>query len=708
MRRVVSWIPFLFALLLALPSSHAQLFDGLPLSGLAEFVVFIAVLPLVFSPALRRLFGRVVARLHPRAAAFLLGLLIAAIVAKGVLLGAEVPGGFRACYSSAISDQPSNGCEVSYENPLQEFSATRIDTAIDFGPDDWNLSYVNELRFNYDQWAHGTYVRTRLPFHAMWSADIERRPDSRLQIAYVGEGVVQIGPDRIELPPVYGRIETLEFGPSQGRQPIVVAYRYDDGSRTQRRPNGLPPTLRILETSPGTESHGLRPLRAAPEALWTVLAGVIDAVVWLFAIVAVAFLVAVLRFDVSWLVLAAVAAVGVASVPVVGQLNLILWLGLTALAWQLLFVRRHRRRRLLVAYYSTVILMLGWLASTGLAPGRVLVRDGGSDWLAYESFARSILTTGSLRGGEAVFYYQPLSRYARFVEHAIFGDGDLLIAAFELLALNFLILWLCWQTAFNRRRTFVEQAIAASAVLLVIALATDPVVDFTLLGASESLTWVLLPAALALLFVPRLEPFRWLGVAALAVSLITRWNQAPAIFCTLAIVGVANRRQPAARLLTWALVFAAIAALPLIHNVYYGGKWVVSTTSAGIPQNLEINPFDPASRATLRTQASAHLQAMFYYGVPASYWGGGRLLWLYHGLQVVWAAAVLLLLVRRPFPWQSVAVAMVPVLYLGVHFFYQIAPYYPRHILIGYLAAGLVGVTTPVRLDSSRLRCVVP
>ena len=32
----------------------------------------------------------------------------------------------------------------------------------------------------------------------------------------------------------------------------------------------------------------------------------------------------------------------------------------------------------------------------------------------------------------------------------------------------------------------------------------------------------------------------------------------------------------------------------------------------------------------------------------------------------------------------------VPVLFLGVHVFYQVWVYYPRHIVIGYLAMGVV------------------
>ena len=59
----------------------------------------------------------------------------------------------------------------------------------------------------------------------------------------------------------------------------------------------------------------------------------------------------------------------------------------------------------------------------------VLVRRGGSDFLTYEPFVRSILTTGSLEGGEAVFHYQPLYRYILFAGRLLLGDGDVLLPA---------------------------------------------------------------------------------------------------------------------------------------------------------------------------------------------------------------------------------------------------------------------------------------
>jgi len=72
----------------------------------------------------------------------------------------------------------------------------------------------------------------------------------------------------------------------------------------------------------------------------------------------------------------------------------------------------------------------------------VLLRGGGTDALTYESFAREILDTWSLRGGEDLFYSQPFFRYVRFTEHLLLGDGDVVVAAFSRSLLTVSVFWM--------------------------------------------------------------------------------------------------------------------------------------------------------------------------------------------------------------------------------------------------------------------------
>ena len=126
---------------------------------------------------------------------------------------------------------------------------------------------------------------------------------------------------------------------------------------------------------------------------------------------------------------------------------------------------------------------------------------------------------------------------------------------------------------------------------------------------------------------------------------------------------------------------------PLAHNLYYGGRLVPFTTSGSDSRNLTLPPskllaigHDPAVRARAREQLRALLafEPLGTAVVPFAL----------HGLQVVWLVA--------PAQWRRVdsttrLLLLWPAVFLGVHVFYQTTTYYPRHLVAGYLAMGLVG-----------------
>ena len=61
------------------------------------------------------------------------------------------------------------------------------------------------------------------------------------------------------------------------------------------------------------------------------------------------------------------------------------------------------------------------------------------------------------------------------------------------------------------------------------------------------------------------------------------------------------------------------------------------------------------------------------------------------GLQVLWLTTCVLTIRRRGVaPGTKVLLVGLPLLYLGVHLIYVVDDYYPRHIIAGHLAMGLV------------------
>ena len=61
------------------------------------------------------------------------------------------------------------------------------------------------------------------------------------------------------------------------------------------------------------------------------------------------------------------------------------------------------------------------------------------------------------------------------------------------------------------------------------------------------------------------------------------------------------------------------------------------------------------------------------------------------GLQILWLTACVLAFRRRGFaPGTKILLVALPLLYLGGHLVYVVDQYYPRHIIVGHLAMGLV------------------
>src|SRR4051794_4738310 len=132
--------------LLAVPSGVTS-FDGLPFKSIPEACAVAVLVPLVFSAAQRRLLNRALAARPAWISLLFLGAALFAISCKAFLATARPPG-FFGCYQSTLSPPPEGTCERSFDNPFFRF-ATRVDKTIDFRPENWDLSFVNSLRFNF-------------------------------------------------------------------------------------------------------------------------------------------------------------------------------------------------------------------------------------------------------------------------------------------------------------------------------------------------------------------------------------------------------------------------------------------------------------------------------------------------------------------------------------------------------------------------------
>jgi hypothetical protein len=683
------WVIALLSTALLLPSMNLQTFDGLPFSSIPEFVALVFLVPFVASRALRRLFARFLGRLGPGGARGLCVLLLLALGLKLVLFLSGSYTGFLACYQTPLG-RPSGGasCEHSFENPFARRGVTRIDRHIDFQPETWNLSFVNSLRFDFYPWVPGLPRRDRLPLIASWRGVVARADPWVARLTYVGEVAVTLGRDTFTLPTQYRSPGTAEIPVPAGRHEIVVAYRFDDGSRTGQPPPPFPYAILRLGSA---RDHRSRPVEAErPHGAWRAIAATGDGLLGLVLLTVLVFYARLLAP--SWWLLG-LAGGGViilrsATAPgwlPRGWLYLPFVASLTAAA-----VARPRPRILLASYVAVVALSIAVALRSVRSVGTVLYRSAGDDYLTYESRARAILETWSLRGGEDVFYNVPLFRYVRFTQRLLLGDGDLLVFAAGLTALYFATVWMASRLRARRTGALGVAGIMLAALQILTLITSPYLVSPVLAPLSEPATWIALLGMFPLLFAAR-TPRAWpVGAALCGLATGIRPNQAPALaFLVVVFLSAALKRRRRTAIAAAGL-FLATAALPLAHNLYYGGRFVLFTTTGKVPDTLVLPPgrllylsHDAAVGATLQAQLRGLLGIL-----PSS---DLALPIAMHGAQAAWLLAATIVAARWHRLDRSTRLLLLwPALFLGVHLFYDVSNYYPRHVVAGYLAMGLV------------------
>ncbi len=624
---------------------------------------------------------------------------------KVVLLASGTYQGFAACYRSPLEAPTTGPCERSFENPLFRFAVTRLDRAVHFGEHDWDLGFLNTVRFDRHYDGLQGRLRRRLPIEASWRGAVERPRPWVARVTYVGEATIRLDPDGPEagrtsttLPPHYGAPATALVPVPGGRHQVRIDYRFDDGSTWGGpRPVGPWATFQMERgRGPGGRDPGppIRPIR--PAWPWRAAAAAGDAAVALLAISILFFYVGLLWRDAGLLVLVAGAApladrLDPARLGLPGSLGLCLVLALVAGP----VLGRRWRRRLVGAFFATLYVTWFVTLRTFRRLDVVTLRDWAGDPLFYESQARAILDTWSLEGGERIFLYQPLFRYIRFAERLLLGEGDGLVSSSGSRRSTGRSAGRSPACGRGRRPqrhgSFSSEAWRMFMLALV---STPPVVYFVQASLSEFPTWIFLLLLFPMLFASR-SPVQWRAGSALAsLSLLTRSNQAAGVLAQLGVFAWRTWSLRPRATLAALVLSALILALPSLHNLYYGGQLVLAGRSQ--PHLLKLPPslwprilHDPAVAKEALNQLDHVLYLNPVDDPPPRGDALSRL--AIRGLQVLWAAACVLAIRRRGFaPGTKLLLVGLPVLYLGVHLVYVVDDYYPRHIIAGYLAMGLV------------------
>jgi hypothetical protein len=681
-------------LLLFLPSANYQVFRGIPWNTAAQVAAIGVALPFLLSRRMKRAYRALTEKrgLLGRRTAWIA--CCAGIVGKLVLCGFGGYEGFIGDYRSPAAHPASGAWEKSYTNPLFRFGATRIDRTLDFGRTNWNLALFNSLRFNFYASVKGNVSRDDLPIAALWTGVIEAGTDRRLIVSYVGEGQIELGKLRWILPREYARVREVVIPVPAGEHRIRIGYVFDDGYRTgDPRSPGPYATLRCSWMGEGGRQEALRARR--PSLAWRGTAACVDLLVLLLLAGALRVHALVLRRE--WRLLALVAVLG----PVVywfpfhdAGFSRDLGFVLAAAAILLAFPRSISWRHTLLAYVAVASLTF---CRRGLDPGHfqtVIYRTAGNDFLSYESFARSILDTGSLEAEERIFSNQPLSRYVNFVLHILFGDGDFLIAAVYLIALNTGILALYLRFRAKESRAGGRSVQIAAAILLLALAASDPVVVLVREAASEAISWASLMFWFPLLFDSTRTRDWVVGAALVGLSVGARANQLPAL---LAAFGAFALRALPKRPVAVAGACAAalgVALLPAWHNWHYGHRLVLFTYTYAL--NMVVAPsalLRLGSDTLVRAALLEQMKGLFYLSSGTQFGDSIALTFVFHGLQVLWLGCVVAAWARpRSVSLESRLLLLLPLLYMAPHVFFYVTIYYPRHIISPHLVMGVVTI----------------
>ena len=521
------WIDLGLLLVLGFPSANLQWFDGLPLSRLYEFAALALLVPFLVFPGLRKTQFDIWKRLTIRPV-FVWIILAAVLLLKGILLMSGVHNGFSGCYRSPAEptsitheDLPPRECERSYENLFDRFSTTRLDPSIWFQPDTWNLVFLNTNRFDYYDWVPGNILRERIPLEATWIGTPAVKPGETVRIEYVGEGSVTWGDVEISLPPSYHTANVVEFTPPSGDHSLQVDYTFDDGSRSGQDPQTWGPRA-TMQISAGTPDR-MAPLAAAnPPLGWRLAAILADALILLMLFSFIPALWNSVRRDIVALV-----ALGFGififtffpSAALIREFEII-----AVLAAFLIYHLAIKPFRPATIYAAVLAAAFATLHIWSSGAGQVLLRSAGNDPLSYQSQAYSILYTGSLRGGESVFDYIPMYRYIKFLEHAVFGDGNMLYAVAQLAAFFGGVFWV-FRMPGRRLKKLLPKILLIGLGCSLIFLGGYYVSGVIRDGLSEYDTWILLLWALPALFWLESSAALLGGTLALAVSYTIRPNQ---------------------------------------------------------------------------------------------------------------------------------------------------------------------------------------
>ena len=365
-------------------------------------------------------------------------------------------------------------------------------------------------------------------------------------------------------------------------------------------------------------------------------------------------------------------------------------------------LRRNNPNNLIGVVLGALVVIFGptlYLARSfmglGNAPwwGFQFFRGRDSDWFVAQGYARRIFVDTSLNGGENLFYFQPATRYLVFIQHLLFGENDILLGI--LMAVSLLT-----AAVFAARETLKylvtkhEQLLITLFIVACFAIFTEQIfLTFALAPSSEYTTWILIFISFGLIIRGNISQQIAIGASILAgLTAQFRPNQAlGALFLFLLIQFSLELRNNSRRVLDriqLLIVFAVTMSLSLIHNIYYGGGFLIFSNTGPLNSDFSYS-------ALLQIFSDEEVRSMFlsklsvYFALGLNQTPLSISFWIF---DILWLLAVAQTILLKNVKSRLWTVLIFPFAYLVPQIPYDISSYYPRHIVATHLAFGLSGL----------------
>ena len=322
-----------------------------------------------------------------------------------------------------------------------------------------------------------------------------------------------------------------------------------------------------------------------------------------------------------------------------------------------------------------------------------------SDWFANHGNARATFVEGSLRGGESIFWFRAAPRYLIMLLHLILGENDVLIGLVSLTVGFMLACYLAVRFVIRMNSTTELFVGWFSLFSLLVFLGDQITTAFAFFVSSEYPTWLIFLAFASFLLRNEPEPRIWITTAfafGLAATVHFRPNGlfvAFALFPILivAIWRVSRTAKPidSFKQIGWAIsAFFVTLPLGLIHNLYYGQKFLISQN----PTNMLAVRFGEIFREEgfieLVKTVWVQLCGVMYWRIPHD----PNFAIFFWGSQLILVAAITARFRRQVFNRTQTLMALIPLTYVLPMLPFKLDSYYPRLLVTGSLLCLCIGL----------------